>query len=493
MKFLVKPQSYGYPRGTMKHQTLQLLGISLALTGTGLAQKVIPNHAIANLVLGQTDFVTGTNPPVTSSFSLDGARCVAIDPVSQKVFVAQASDGGRVLRFPSASALTNGAGAEAVFGKSSFSDTTVANGTQGLSSIRGISLDRKGRLWVADASNNRVLCYEAAVYRSSHPNADRVFGQPDFTTTTAGTTAAKMEFPEFALVDSADRLWVTEFSNHRVLRFDAISTKASGASANGVLGQVNFTSGGAGTGAGQMLNPTGLAVSSNGTLFVAEGNNRVTRFANAATLANGANATGVLGQLDFTTTASGLTQSKLDSPDGLWFTPAGELWVADTNNNRVLRFNNAETIPSGSPASGVVGQPNFTTATDGTSNRAINIESSIVWPTVDSVGNLWLADVGNNRVLRFPPDVTLPLLTVAPVPPKTTTKKSQLIKGTASDLFGISKVQYRINGGTVKNATGTTTWQFTAPLKLGKNTIIINAVDSVGNVSLTRTIKIKRL
>ncbi len=474
----------------MKTHLLPIAGFCLALTGTGLAQKVIPNHAIANLVLGQADFVTGTNAPQSSSFSLNDARCVAIDPVSGKIFV---SDGGqgRVIRFPNAASLTNGAGAEAVFGKPNFSDTTSANGTQGMNSVRGISLDRKGRLWVAEASNNRVLCFEAAIYRSSHAHADRVFGQPDFITTTSGITAAKFNLPETAVVDSADRLWVSDYTNNRVLRFDSISTKSNGASADGVLGQALFTTSSSGSGASQMGNPVGLAVSSTGTLFVADNsNNRITRFPNAATLANGSAATGVLGQLDFVTTSSGITQSKLSTPSGIWLTPTGDLWVIEESNNRVLRFNSAATITSGSPASGVIGQANFTTNNAATTNRGIN--PGLAWPTVDSAGNLWIGDRSNNRVLRFPPDTTLPLLVVTPTVPKKTTAKSIIIKGTASDAFGVSKVQFKIGSGFLKNATGTTSWELTASLKKGTNTIAIFVTDSVGNVS-SRTIKIKRV
>jgi sugar lactone lactonase YvrE len=461
----------------------------LALAGHVFGQKVIPNHAIADLVLGQSDFVTGTSQPVTSSFSLSDARCVAVDPMTQKVFV---SDGGsgRVLRFASANSLINGAGAEAVFGKASFGDTASGDGTQGMSSIRGIFLDRKGRLWVADGNNNRILCFEAASFRSSQPHADRVFGQPDFLTTSPGTTSAKMNLPESVVVDSSDRLWVAEFSNNRVLRFDSISTKSNGASADGVLGQALFTTSSSGSGAAQMNSPVGVAVSSSGTLFVADSNNRVTRFPNAATLANGAAATGVLGQPDFVTNSSGTTQSKLSTPRGIFLTPVGELWVTDDNNNRILRFNNAETISSGSPASGVVGQPDFSTSTSATTNRGI--DPGLSWPFVDAVGNLWIGDRENRRALRFPPDVTKPLLTLTGTVPKKTTSKSLVIKGTASDAFGVSKIQYRIGSGALKTASGTTNWQFTAALKKGKNTITIFATDSVGNVSLNKVVKVKR-
>jgi sugar lactone lactonase YvrE len=476
----------------MKHQFLPIAGCCLALAGTGFAQKKIPNHAVANLVLGQTDFVSGTLIAPPSSFSLNTPAAVVVDPVSRKVFVSDYSN-GRVLRYSSAASLTNGAGAEAVFGKASFGETIdTTTGQQGMSNnVSCLFLDRKGRLWVADADNERVLCFEAAVHRSSHPHADRVFGQPDFDTVSSGTTAAKMDSPVGVWVDVADRLWVSDTGNHRVLRFDSISTKANGAAANGVLGQSLFTTDTQGSGAGGMNSPVGICISPSGTLFVADAqNHRVLRFANAASLGNGANATGVLGQLDFTTTSPGISATRFFRPYGVWPTPTDDLWVLEFSSHRALRFANASTSASGSAANGVVGQPDFTSANTATTNRSL--KNPAFSPFADSDGSLWIADTGNHRVLRFPPDVTLPILTVAPTPPKKTTAKNILIKGIATDFYGIARIQYRINGGTLKNATGTGTWSFTAKLKTGNNTITLNAVDSVGNLSATSTIKIKR-
>jgi sugar lactone lactonase YvrE len=475
----------------MKNHLLPIAALCLALAGTCFSQKLIPNHAIANLVLGQTDFVTGTSGSPDSSFSLATAGCVVVDPMSGKVFVSDRNN-HRVLRYPSAASLQNGAGAEAVFGQSNFNSASSAATREGMSIPRSVFVDRKGRLWVGDTGNNRVLMFESAIYRQGPVSADRVFGQPDFTTNSSGISAAKMDGPTGVFVDSADRLWACDTNNARLLRFDAISSKASGVNADGVLGQNDFVTGASGSGAAKFSSPAYVTVSSAGTLFIGDTfNNRVLRFANAAGLANGAPATGVLGQLDFTITSGDVTATKMDLSDGVWITPDDVLWVSDRGNRRFLRFNQASTIPSGSPANGVVGQPDFTSKFANITNRGLG-GTYFTNAFVDGGGNLWAPDPANNRVLRFPPDVTLPLLTIAPVPPKTTTKKSQLIKGSASDFYGISKVQYRINGGAVKIATGTTTWQFTAPLKKGNNTITINAVDSVGNLSATRTIKIRR-
>jgi len=458
----------------------QLVVFSLIATASAALAKNVPTNAAANLVLGQKDFVTEVSGFVRSSFTFSDPSAVAIDPVTGKVFVA---DGGfnRILRFASYKSLKNFSGAEAVFGQAQFSTSSSAGGTQGLSSVRGIHLDRLGRLWVADAGNNRILMYEAAVYRGNQPAADKVIGQPDFTTVSANTNAAKLSFPESMFVDSEDRLWVSDYLNNRVLRYDAISSKGNGPTADGVLGQATFLTGGSGSGSSGFNEPFGLAVSSTGTLYVGlRGNNRVLVFENAKTLGNGAGASKVLGQPDFATTTAGVTANKMDSASGVTLAAGDTLWVTDQDNSRILRFDKVSTKASGAAANGVIGQPDLVTGTGGLTSRTL--DTPFFATTVDPSGNLWVPDNGNDRVLRFPADATQPTLVVSTVP-KTTSESKLTIKGTVTDANGISSVQYKVNSGSLKNATqnGAGGWQFKANLAPGKNKITVYATDTAAN------------
>ena len=474
----------------MHSKSLLLAG--LALTTTAAFGKTIPNYAEASLVLGQTDFTSRLAPIPPNAASLNDPVSVIVDPVTRKVFVAEEGN-DRVLRYASADALANGAQAEAVFGQALFTTTTTAvTSNQFGGDPESIFLDAKGRLWVPDYGGNRVLRFDFAAIRDSSPSADRVYGQPDFTTSTGGATAAKMSSPYGVCVDSADRLWVADSSNNRVLRFDSITTKPSGAAADAVLGQANFTTNTAGSGSSGLQFPTGVTLSASGTLYVSCGSgsgNRVMRFDNAAGLGANAPASAVLGQPDFSTISSGTTAAKMSSPYGAWITPDDSLWVADSGNHRVLRFNNASTKPSGAAADGVLGQPDFTSNLSAVTRRGM--DNPYYRPFVDTTGSLWIADGDNHRILRFSPDATPPLLAVT-VPAKVTKKPRVTVTGTASDTYGISKVEYRIGKGPLKLATGTTAWSFKAKLKKGKNTITVTATDVDGIKSLRKVIKVTR-
>jgi DNA-binding beta-propeller fold protein YncE len=124
----------------------------------------------------------------------------------------------------------------------------------------------------------------------------------------------------------------------------------------------------------------GIALDSvNQFLYVTDdGNNRVLVFNVApGTIANGENASYVLGQASFTTATAAATQSGLSSPTGLAFDPVNSrLFVADEGNNRVMVFPTAATggplNGNGENASYVLGQANFTTNGAGAGTAQMN-------------------------------------------------------------------------------------------------------------------------
>jgi streptogramin lyase len=211
-------------------------------------------------------------------------------------------------------------------------------------------------------------------------------------------------------VDGAGRLWVAERDNNRVLRFDNAAAKANGAAADAVLGQPDFVTGTGGVGASKMAEPFGVYVDAGGRLWVSEDvNNRALRFDNAAAKANGGAADGVLGQPDFTTNTGSTTQSGTKGVRGVWGDVRGRLYLVEEGNSRITVFNNAASLANGAPADNVIGQADFTTGTGVTPPTS----SSFSFPNsmcIDNAKNqIWVADAGNNRVLRF--DVQLGNLT----------------------------------------------------------------------------------
>jgi sugar lactone lactonase YvrE len=368
-----------------------------------LRYDVLVGTMSAKGVLGTVDFVTNTNYATPSTTTLAEPSGVAVDPTTGKLFVAD-RDNRRVLRWTSTAKMLNGSAAEAVLGQPDFVTRTRNTGGLSASTTNdpnAVYVDANGRLWVADMTNNRILRFDNASTKVTAAAADGVLGQPDFVTNSTGTTAAKMNTPTSIFVDGSGTLWVADKGNNRVLRFANAAGKANGANADGVLGQTLFTTSVAGGAGADSLNlPWGVYVDGKGTLWVADRkNSRVLRFDNAAAKANGAAANGVLGQVTFTTATYAKTQAGLGEPRGVFGDGWGSLYVADEGNTRIMVYSNAAAKPNGGNADYVLGQVNFTSDVSSTTANTLNYPPSLF---VDNVNNaIWIPDTYNHRVLRY--------------------------------------------------------------------------------------------
>lgn len=244
--------------------------------------------------------------------------------------------------------------------------------------------------------------------------ANLVVGQPDFLSGNLAPVvgAATLDQPAGLAVHAATgKVFLADTANNRVLRYANAAALANGAAAERVFGQGDFTTNGSASPptAASLDSPTGIWVEPGGQLWVADtDNHRILLFLDAlADGANGPAATLVLGQPGFDAeTASPASQTSLNAPLGLCVDPAGQLWVADSGNNRVLSFGSpsqpAAQLPAapgvGIAAAGKLGQSGFTDSAGGSSNTQLLDPAAV---TMDATGTLWVADQGNHRVVGF--------------------------------------------------------------------------------------------
>jgi uncharacterized protein (TIGR03437 family) len=200
-------------------------------------------------------------------------------------------------------------------------------------------------------------------------------------------------------------LYVADFHNNRVLRYPRPVAQSGQITPDAVIGQVDFTSStSAAVNASSLKNPAGLAIGPNGDLFVADsGNNRVLEFPAGA--GNGASALRVYGQPNMFSSVkpSQVSAQTLSSPQGIVVDGASNLYVADSGSNRALAFPNTSVAPAaGAVATFVLGQASFSASSaTGTFRTPVDVG-------VDSSGNIFVSDSGNNRVLTYPSLVFLP-------------------------------------------------------------------------------------
>ncbi|HMU39228.1 MAG TPA: NHL repeat-containing protein [Pseudomonadota bacterium] len=268
------------------------------------------------------------------------------------------------------------------------------------------------QLAVSDGQAYRVLFWGQipmqAPTRGPIP-AVRIWGQSNFQNASpnAGSpdpSPRGITLP-FAAFGPTGRFFVSDYHNARLLGF---TTPPAGGqtSASFVAGQTDFVSNIPSPTDSGMNHPRGL--STDGTqLFVPDsGYHRIQVFDNAM-FANGAKATAVIGQSNFTAispNAGGpLSATTLYTPSGAAVAPSTPrfLFVADFSNNRVVRYP-ITTVPMfGLAADLVLGQPNMTSgspnqggpATAATMNRPIGVATD--------GKRLAVADYSNHRVLLW--------------------------------------------------------------------------------------------
>jgi sugar lactone lactonase YvrE len=352
------------------------------------------NGEPASVVLGQPSFTSFGI--VLSNTGMGYPSGVAVDS-SGNVWVADYLL-NRVTEF--ASPYTNGEAASIVLGQSSFTSMTAATSQTGDNGVGSVAVDSSGNVWVADTGNNRVLEFEKGSGFTNGEAASIVLGQPSFTSRTAATSQTGMNVPEGVAVDASGNVWVADTYNNRVLEFVKGLGFIDGQGAALVLGQSSFTTNAATTSNTGMNGPLAVAVGPAGNVWVADGtNNRVLQFPKGSGFTNGEAASLVLGQSSFTTHKHASTKTGMNGPTGIAVDSSGNVWVVDLVNNRVLQFHNpVKNGHNGQAASVVLGQSSFTSHKIATTQTGMYAPFGVA---IGPAGNLWVADQNNNRVLQF--------------------------------------------------------------------------------------------
>ena len=270
--------------------------------------------------------------------------------------------------------------------------TTHVNGVSG-----AIALDGTGNLYIAgtkESLRHQVRRVDAATGGLAAVAGTGVEG---FSGDGGLATLAQLNTPGAIALDGAGNLYIADGGNHRVRKVDAqtgIITTVAGTGVEGFSGD-----GGLATQArlnipesGTLVRGGGLAADGAGNLYITDGGNHRVRKVDAQTgIITTVAGTGAYGDSG---DGGPATRARLRGPGGLAVDGAGNLYIADSGNNRVRKVDAATQVITAVAGTGARGDSG-----DGGPATRARI-ATLTDLAVDGMGNLYIADDNSQRVRR---------------------------------------------------------------------------------------------
>lgn len=274
-----------------------------------------------------------------------------------------------------------GSGTSGFSGDGSNALTAKLNGPQ------DVGLDTFGNIYIADAANNRIR---------------KVTASTGIITTIAGTgstgysgdggaaTSATFSSPIGLAVDNAGNIYIADNGNHCIRKITASTGTISTVAGNGSAG---FSGDGADATLARLYAPYDVTVDSFGNLYIADvSNNRIRKVTASTGIMSTVAGTGTAG---FSGDGAAATSAKLYQPFSVAVDDAGNLYIADANNQRIRKVSASTGIITTIAGTG-------TAAYSGDGSAATSAQFNTPYSiALDKSNNIYISDFMNNRVRKI--------------------------------------------------------------------------------------------
>jgi hypothetical protein len=369
---------------------------------------------------------SGSSNGVSSAARFNSPADLALDSAGN-VYVAD-TDNDTVRMITTAGTVTTLAGQAGVSGDNDGSGTALFNHPS------GIAVDGAGNAYIADTNNNAI---RKLVIASG--SVTTLAGLAGITGIADGTgTAARFNGPSGIAIDTTGSLYVADTLNHTIRKITPAGVVTTVAGTAGSGGFVD----GAGS-AALFHGPQGLVLDASGNLFIADTNNNAVRklITSTGIVSTAAGQSGVAGSAD----GPG-SQAQFHFPSGIGIDAAGSLYVADTDNDTLRK------ISASGAVSTLAGLATTSGSSDGTGTTArFNFPTGVA---ANAAGDVYLADT-NNQTIR---------LCIVPATPAITSQpQGQTVTAGTNVTFSVTATgrptptyQWYFGGAIISTATTST-------------------------------------
>jgi sugar lactone lactonase YvrE len=264
----------------------------------------------------------------------------------------------------------------------------------------GVTVDGAGNLYIADTNHNRIrmVCGKALIATiagttcTTAGNISTIAGGDTggYEGDSGSAASAFLDLPSGLALDGTGNLYIADTGNSVIRKITAATGIISTVAGNGTAG---FGGDASLATSGQLYKPQGVAVDASGNLYIADTDNQRIRRVDAATgiisTVAGNGAAGFGGDTLLATSS----KDELNFPDALAFDSLGNLYIADLLNNRIRKVSSAGimTTFAGTGGTGNTG--------DGGSALLAELDAPS-GVAVDPAGNVYIADTQNNSIRK---------------------------------------------------------------------------------------------
>lgn len=338
-----------------------------------------------------SDTITTIAGNGTPGFSGDGGRAtlarlnkpwwVAVDN-ERNVYIADWAN-NRVRKVNAAGNITTFAGT----GEAGFSGDGGPATRARLNAPWGVAVDGRGNVYITDLYNYRVRKVNPGGTITTFAGT----GAPGFSGDGGPATSAQLTLPYGIAVDRSGNVYIADHANMRVRKVSPQGTITTFAG----TGRRGFSGDGGPATRAKLNWPYGVAVDGKRNVYIADYyNNRVRKVSASGRVTTfaGRGPSGPTGR--FSGDGGPATSARLNKPAGVAVDLQGNVYIVDRNNDRVRKVSPGGTITT------IAGTGRLGFSGDGGPARTAQLLGPF-GVAVDAQGNVYIADTGNNRVRRI--------------------------------------------------------------------------------------------